>query len=70
MTTTTASAEARLGYSIDDVIEITSLGRSSVYEEIRLGRLRSRKLGRRTLILHDDLADWLASLPVREVEAA
>jgi hypothetical protein len=34
-----------------------------VYEEIRAGRLKARKCGRRTVVLAADLREWLASLP-------
>jgi hypothetical protein len=39
------------------------VGRTRAYEEIRLGRLRVRKCGRKTLITEDDAEDWLGSLP-------
>jgi hypothetical protein len=35
-----------------------------IYQEIQTGRLRARKLGRRTLILAADLSAWLANLPL------
>ena len=38
--------------------------RSMIYQEIQSGRLRARKLGRRTLILAADLSAWLANLPL------
>jgi excisionase family DNA binding protein len=39
-------------------------GRLMIYQEIQSGRLRARKLGRRTLILAADLSAWLANLPL------
>jgi hypothetical protein len=41
-----------------------SVGRTSAYSEIRSGRLRARKAGRRTIISTDDAEDWLSRLPV------
>jgi excisionase family DNA binding protein len=38
-------------------------GRTRTYEEIRAGRLRARKCGRRTIIGQDDAEGWLRSLP-------
>ncbi len=50
-------------YSIRQVSENTGLGRTSLYEEIKTGRLRAVKNGNRTLVLAEDLRSWLASLP-------
>lgn len=55
----------QIAYSIDTVIEVTGCGRTSIFAEIRDGRLRARKLGRRTLILDQDLRDWLTALPLK-----
>jgi excisionase family DNA binding protein len=55
-----------LAHSIEDAARITSCGRTSIYAAIKEGALKARKFGRRTVILDEDLRDWLASLPVRE----
>jgi excisionase family DNA binding protein len=39
------------------------IGRSKIYEEIKGGRLRAIKNGRRTLIIVDDAEAWLHSQP-------
>ena len=52
-----------LAYSIDGYSEISGLGRSFLYEEIRNGNLEARKAGRRTIILHDEGQRYLKSLP-------
>ena len=52
-----------LSYSIADVVNLSGVGRTVLYEEIKAGRLKAHKLGRRTLILADDLQHWLAGLP-------
>ena len=39
-------------------------GRTKAYEEIRSGRLRARKMGKRTIITEDDAEDWLQRLPL------
>ena len=54
---------ARLAHSIREVMKITGLGRSFIYQEIKAGRLVVKKAGRRTLIFDTDLKAWLASLP-------
>jgi len=52
----------KLAYSIAELPGIVSLGRSHIYEEIRAGRLRTVKAGRRTLVLAEDLRAWLLSM--------
>ena len=59
----------QLAHTIDEVCKISKLGRSSIYEEIRSGRLIARKCGRRTIILVPDLHAWLDRLPQIEPEA-
>ena len=39
-------------------------GRTTTYQEIQAGRLRARKVGRRTIITEDDAEEWLRGLPV------
>lgn len=53
----------KLAYSIEEVIEATGIGRSSLYVDIAAGRLRARKRGSRTIILTADLTEYLATLP-------
>jgi excisionase family DNA binding protein len=55
----------KLAYSIAELPGIVSLGRSHIYQEIRAGRLRTVKAGRRTLVLADDLRAWLLSMAQR-----
>lgn len=44
-----------LAYSIKEACAASSLGRTSIYAHISAGRLRSVRLGRRTLIPADSL---------------
>jgi excisionase family DNA binding protein len=37
--------------------------RSRIYEALKSGELRAKKLGRRTVILRSDLEAWIGSLP-------
>ena len=50
--------------SISEFSERYGPGRTTIYEEIKLGRLRARKCGKRTFITEDDAEDWLQSLPL------
>jgi hypothetical protein len=49
--------------SIRAFCENYGLGRTATYSEIRSGRLRARKVGRRTIITTDDAEEWLNCLP-------
>jgi excisionase family DNA binding protein len=55
-----------LAYTIDDVVKYTRVGRTKVFEAIREGKLRAVKNGKRTLVLSDDLYQWLGSLSAIE----
>lgn len=50
--------------SIDQFCLACGPGRTRAYEELKSGRLRGRKIGKRTIITEDDAEDWLHSLPV------
>ena len=50
--------------SIAEYCERYGLGRTRAYEEIKSGRLRARKCGKRTIIAEQDAEDWLQHLPV------
>ena len=64
------NAPEPLAYSIDDVCERVPGGRTTVYEEIRQGRLIARKMRGRTIVLPSDLAAYLAALPPMKTAAA
>ena len=49
----------RLAYSIPQVVEATSIGRSLLYKQIKAGNLKTFKIGTRTLIAAEDLVAWL-----------
>lgn len=59
----------REGLSIFEACRVAGIGRTKIYEAISDGRLKARKLGKRTIILNDDLRTFLASLPVVGVDA-
>jgi hypothetical protein len=63
------SSSQRRGMSIEDFSERYGPGRTKTFEEIRAGRLRAKKIGRRTIIAEDDAEEWLRQLPTVEVKA-
>ena len=52
--------------SIAEFCERYGPGRTKTYEELKSGRLRGRKIGKRTIITEDDAENWLRCLPVIE----
>jgi excisionase family DNA binding protein len=49
--------------TVDEFMAAYGPGRTTTYEEIKAGRLKALKLGRKTLIPRDSADAWLASLP-------
>jgi excisionase family DNA binding protein len=52
----------RFMYRIPEVVELTSLGRTVIYRELAAGHLRSVTVGRRRLIPHEALMDFIEHL--------
>ena len=61
-TPTTKPAPAKLAYTIKEVCEMVSCGRSTLYLAIKAEQLRARKINARTVILATDLDAWLDGL--------
>ena len=57
------SMKLKLSYNIAEVVEITGIGRSTLYVDIAAKRLVAKKCGSRTVILANDLAEYLDRLP-------
>lgn len=58
-----ALPDSKLAFHIDEARAAGAGSRSEIYEALRRGDLKAKKRGRRTVILRDDLAQYLASLP-------
>jgi excisionase family DNA binding protein len=52
----------RLTYTIPQVVEQSNCSRSLLYTEMKAGRLRVLKVGRKTLITAAALQEWLRGL--------
>jgi excisionase family DNA binding protein len=61
-----SDAFSPIAYSIREVSALTSVSRSLVYENIRSGLLKTIKVGRRTLVLREDVEAWLQSMRVEK----
>jgi excisionase family DNA binding protein len=53
----------RRAFGIDEFCRRYGVGRTTAYAEMAAGRLRRRKVGKRSLVAEDDAEAWLASLP-------
>ena len=65
-TTTTNIGELKMhspALTLKDFCDAYRVCRETAYQQIRAGRLRAVKLGRKTLILRADAEVWAASLP-------
>lgn len=52
----------QLSYSIEEVQELTGLGRTKIYEALKDRHLKAKKYGKRTIILKADLEEFLQNL--------
>jgi hypothetical protein len=65
------SAEVeRRAFGVHEFAKRNNIGKDKVYKEIREGRLKARKAGKRTIIFDTDEDEWRANLPLLELPAA
>jgi excisionase family DNA binding protein len=48
-----------LAYTVTRAVEVSGLSRSAIFEAVKAGELRSTKKGRRRLIFHESLVEYL-----------
>jgi excisionase family DNA binding protein len=53
----------RIGYSIEEFADLIGIGRSAVYKALRSGMLPARKIGKRTIIMAEDVEKYLTRVP-------
>jgi len=49
----------RLAYSVEECAALTSISKAMLRKEIKAGRLKVKRAGRRVLILKDDFMNYL-----------
>ena len=57
------ASPVQLAYSPREVVKAAPISLSKFYMEVKAGRLPARKIGGKTVVLHEDLIGWLRSLP-------
>ena len=62
--------QERDAFSPDEFAKRYGIGRTTIFAEIKAGRLVARKIGKRTVITVQDGRAWLASLPRASQSAA
>lgn len=62
---TTSQPNGRRAFSVETAFKRMGLGRTSFYDEIKHGRLRTFKVGARRLVAEDAIDEWIAA---REAE--
>ena len=50
-------------FTVNEFLQWARIGRTAAYQQIQQGHLKTRKLGRKTLILRSDAEAWLNALP-------
>ena len=58
------------GFAPDDIPKLTSnvVARTRVLEDIRHGKLRAKKVGKRTLVTAEEVRRYIEALPDRPVK--
>ncbi|HEV2555259.1 MAG TPA: helix-turn-helix domain-containing protein [Bosea sp. (in: a-proteobacteria)] len=59
-----------LAYAPKQAAQVIGIGLTALYAEIKDGKIKPRKFGRRTLIEATELRQWLDALPSSKREAA
>lgn len=57
-------------YSLDEFARRHQIGLTTIYAEIKAGRLTARKIGRRTVIAVNDAEAWREQLPRVQLRGA
>jgi hypothetical protein len=55
----------RIAYQLPEAARIAGVSRTRIFEAVRKQELTIRKAGRNSIVTHDDLMEWIRSLPVK-----
>lgn len=55
--------EAKISYTPRTLSAAADVGLTNIFAALKAGALRSRRLGKKHIIFHDDAMAWLKSLP-------
>lgn len=50
-------------FTVTEFLELFSISRTSFYEQVKQGKIRLLKLGKKSLIRRDDAEAWVDALP-------
>ncbi len=54
----------KAAYTVHEVTKEIGIGRSKLYAEMAEGKLKARKIGKKTIFLAEDVQAYLSNLPV------
>jgi excisionase family DNA binding protein len=57
-------SDKQLAYSVEDFADVLAIGRTKAWQLVRKGDIPVRRIGRRTVILREDIIKYVESLPV------
>ncbi len=57
------NSNERGAMTVDEFCGWASIGRSKFYQEVNEGRIKLRKIGRKSIVTFSDANAWLESLP-------
>jgi excisionase family DNA binding protein len=63
MTSEILASPLPAAHSVNTAAAMAGVGRTTIFAALKSGALKARKIGRRTVILDEELRRWLSSLP-------
>ncbi len=54
----------KTAYTVNEITKEIGIGRSKLYAEMAEGKLKARKIGKKTIFLAEDVQAYLSNLPV------